>query len=88
MIVIKLWRIVLNLIHERGKYRYTDNGLTEFGTSDCRLQEKDEYTSRWRDIYLFDNKDQCLLAIEDFQYTLWLAGENSYVRDTVKNLYQ
>ena len=74
-------------ILEKGKYRYVDNGRTEFGTPDYRLQEKDEYTKRWKDIYLFDNRDQCLLAMEDFDYTLWLAGESSYVRDVVKNPY-
>lgn len=74
-------------ILEKGKYRYVDNGTTEFGTPDYRLQEKDEYTKRWKDIYLFDNRDQCLLAMEDFDYTLWLAGEPSYVRDTVRNPY-
>ena len=74
-------------IMEKGKYRYVDKGYTEFGTADYRLQEKDEYTNKWSDIYLFDNKDQCLLAMEDFQYTLWLAGENSYVRDIVTNPY-
>ncbi len=78
----------MNLIHEKGKYRYTDNGLTEFGTADCRLQEKDEYTSRWRDIYLFDNGDQMLLAIEDFEYAKWLDpdGVPCYTRDSVSRV--
>ena len=74
-------------IMEKGKYRYVDNGYTEFGTPDYRLQEKDEQTKRWKDIYLFDNKEQCLLAMEDFDYTLWLAHEPAYVKDTVVNPY-
>ena len=79
--------MIMKVIFEKGKYRYTDNGTSEFGGPDFRLQEKCEYTKRWRDIYLFDNQMQCLLAIEDFDYTLWLAGEPCYIKDTVTSPY-
>lgn len=71
-----------------GPFRYVDYGYTEFGTPDFRLQEKDEYTKKYRDIYLFDNQDQMLLAIEDYDYTLWLAHKPCYQKDTIKNPYQ
>lgn len=74
-------------IHHQGSYRYVDCGTTEFGTPDFRLQEKDEYTRKFKDIYLFDNKEQMFCAIEDFDYTLWLAGKPCYIRDEIKAPY-
>ena len=55
------------------------------GNPDFRLQKADEYTKKYSDIYLFDNGDQMLLAIEDAEYPKWLdpAGVPSYVRDTI-----
>ena len=72
----------------KGPYRYVDCGYTEFGTPDFRLQERDEYTKKFRDIYLFDNQEQMMLAIEDYEYTLWLAGKPCYIRDSIKSPYQ
>ena len=60
------------IIHERGPYRYVDCGYCENGCPDFRLLEKDEYSTRYREVYLFDNQAQMLLAIEDYDYTLWL----------------
>ena len=71
----------------KGSYRYVDCGYCENGAPDFRLQEKDEYTRKWRDIYLFDNQMQMLIAIEDFDYTLLLAGKPCYQKDVVKNHY-
>ena len=70
-----------------GPYRYVDCGYCEIGAPDFRLQEKDFYTKKYSDIYLFDNQMQMLTAIEDQDYTLWLAGKPSYVKDTIKNHY-
>lgn len=71
----------------KGPYRYVDCGYCENGAPDFRLQEKDDYTRRWRDIYLFDNQEQMLLAIEDYEYTLWLAGKPCYIKDTIRSPY-
>ena len=70
-------------ISMQGPYRYVDCGYTEFGTPDFRLQEKDFHTKKYSDVYLFDNQEQMLLAIEDYQYTLWLTGKPCYVKDVV-----
>lgn len=75
-------------IAERGAYRYVDCGYCENGAPDFRLQERDFYTKKFKEIYLFDNQMQMLLAIEDFDYTLWLAGKPCYVKDVVTNHYQ
>ena len=71
----------------KGPYRYVEVGTLENGHGDFRLQKKDEYTRKWSDIYLFDNKLQMLTAIEDFDYTLWLDGQPCYIKDVVKNPY-
>ena len=71
------------IIHEAGPYRYVDCGYCETGCPDFRLQERDEYTKRYNEVYLFDNQEQMLLAIEDYDYTLWLTGKPCYVRDVV-----
>ena len=74
------------VIHERFPYRYVHKGYIKLnGKPDLRLQKADEYTKKYTDIYLFDNADQCLLAIEDFEYAKWLdpAGVPCYIRDTV-----
>lgn len=76
------------VISMRGPYRYVDCGYTEFGTPDFRLQERDFYSKKYRDIYLFDNQMQMLLAIEDFDYTLWLSGKPCYKRDVITSHYR
>lgn len=70
-----------------GPYRYVEVGTLENGKGDFRLQEKDFYTKRWNDIYLFDNQVQMLYAIEDKDYTLWLAGKPCYQRDVISSPY-
>jgi Fe-S oxidoreductase len=72
-------------IHEYGPYRYVDCGYCENGCPDFRLLKKDEYTKRYHEIYLFDNQQQMLLAIEDYDYTLWLDNQPCYIKDTVKS---
>ena len=72
------------VINSRGPYRYVQCGILEInGMPDYRLQEKDEYTGKYHDIYLFDNSHQFLLAMEDYYYTLWLAGAPHARHDSV-----
>ena len=77
----------MKTILEREGYRFVESGIIELnGMPDFRLQKQDEYTKRWRDIYLFDNQMQCLLAMEDIEYAKWLDpdGVPCYVKDRVK----
>ena len=55
------------------------------GKPDFRLQKANEYTKKYSDIYLFDNGDQMLLAIEDSEYPKWLDPEGvpCYIKDNV-----
>ena len=76
------------VIHERFPYRYVQKGYIQLnGKPDLRLQKADEYSKKYSDIYLFDNADQCFLAIEDFEYAKWLdpAGVPCYTTDTVSS---
>ena len=78
------------VIHERYPYRYVQKGYIQLNDKpDLRLQKADEYSKKFSDIYLFDNADQCFLAIEDFEYTKWLdpAGVPCYLKDTVSSNY-
>jgi len=69
---------------ELQNYRYVIKGTIELnGKPDYRLQKKEYYSRSWKDEYLFDNQAQCLLAMEDFEYTKWLCGDNAYVRDVI-----
>ena len=74
------------VIHERFPYRFVQKGYIELnGKPDFRLQKAHEYTKKYSDIYLFDNGDQMLLAIEDSEYPKWLDpdGVPCYIKDTV-----
>ena len=69
---------------EREGYRFVDVGVIELnGMRDFRLQKQDYYTKRWREIYLFDNQMQCLLAMEDIEYAKWLDPDRvpCYIKD-------
>ena len=77
----------MKTILEREGYRFIEDGVIELnGMPDFRMQKQDLYTKRWRDIYLFDNQMQCLLAMEDIEYAKWLDpdGVPCYVKDRVK----
>jgi len=52
------------------------------------MQKANEYTKKYSDVYLFDNGDQMLLAIEDPEYPKWLDPEGvpCYVTDSVSRL--
>lgn len=69
---------------EREGYRFVEKGIIELnGMPDFRMQKKDYYTKRWCDIYLFDNKMQCLTAMEDIEYAKWLDPDlvPCYIKD-------
>ena len=77
-----------SVIHERFPYRFVQKGYIELnGLPDLRLQKANEYTKAYSDIYLFDNKDQLLLAIEDPEYPKWLdpQGVPCYVKDSISS---
>lgn len=78
------------VIHERFPYRFVQRGYIQLnGKPDFRMQKAHEYTKKYSDIYLFDNGDQMLLAIEDPEYPKWLdpTGVPAYVTDSVKAQY-
>ena len=80
----------MKILLERFPYRYVECGVLETnGMPDFRIQKADEYTKRYRDMYLLDNQMQMLTAMEDFEYTKWLDVDNvpCYVKDTVSNHY-
>ena len=65
---------------ERFPYRYVESGTLENGRPDFRIQKMDNWTKRYKDMYLCDNGMQLTQAIEDFEYTNWLdpAGIPAY----------
>ena len=75
----------MNILYERFPYRYVECGTLENGSKDYRIQKANEYTKRYSDMYLLDNKMQLLTAMEDFEYTKWLdpSGVPCYVKDSV-----
>ena len=78
----------MKILNERFPYRYVECGTLENGFPDFRIQKADEYTKRYRDMYLCDNGQQLALAMEDFEYTKWLDPEGvpCYVRNTVSRV--
>ena len=83
----KCWNVRngMKVISERFPYRYVECGVLENGFPDYRIQKYDERTKRHSDMYLCDNGQQLMLAIEDFNYTLWLDPSRPpcYVRDRI-----
>ena len=63
---------LMNVILERYPYRYVECGTLDNGFPDYRIQKYNEYTERYRDMYLCDNGAQIDMAMEDFEYTKWL----------------
>ena len=70
----------MKVIMERYPYRYVESGVLENGSPDYRIQKHDEYTKRYKDMYLCDNSMQLTTAIEDLEYTKSLdpAGITAY----------
>ena len=64
------------------RFVYTDEKLPN-GKLDFRIQKYDDYTRRYKDMYLLDNQQQLYTCIEDREYTKWLdpAGVPCYVKD-------
>ena len=61
------------VVLERHPYRYVTCGELEInGKPDCRIQQFNEWSKRYGDMYYCDNENQLLLAIEDYEYTKWL----------------
>ena len=75
---------MIEVLVQNEPYRYVKmpNPL-ENGQPDYRIQKMDNYTRRYKDMYLCDNGMQLTQAIEDFEYTKWLdpAGVPCYVKD-------
>ena len=74
---------LMNVILERFPYRYVECGTLENGFPDYRIQKFNEYTQRYKDMYLCDNGTQIDYAMEDFEYTKWLdpADIPCYVKE-------
>jgi hypothetical protein len=73
---------------ERFPYRYIQVGILEInGKPDFRIQKIDDYTGRYRDMYLCDNEMQFITAIDDFEYTKWLDPDRvpAYVKNDEDN---
>jgi len=75
----------MKILNERFPYRYVECGTLDNGFPDYRIQKADSYTKKYRDMYLCDNGMQLSLAMEDYDYTLWLDpdGVPCYTRDKV-----
>ena len=72
------------LCAERYPFKYMDYGILENGCGDFRLFVFNEDTKRYKECYLFDNKEQMMLAIEDLDYAKWLHGDMPcYIKDKV-----
>ncbi len=63
------------VILERYPYRYVECGTLENGFPDYRIQKYNEYSKRYKDMYLLDNSRQLDCALEDVEYTKWLDPE-------------
>ena len=63
----------MTVILEKFPYRYIEmDNLLENVHPDYRIQKFNEYTQRYRDMYLLDSATQLDYAIDDFEYTKWL----------------
>ena len=84
MSTMKSSKVNPRLCAERFPFKYMDYGILPNGCGDFRLLVFNEDTRRYKEEYLFDNKEQMMLAIEDFEYAKWLSGMSCYVKDNVK----
>ena len=57
--------------------------LLDNGKPDYRIQKYNQYTGRYKDMYLCDNYMQMEIAMNDFEYTKWLdpAGVPCYIKE-------
>ena len=75
------------LCAERFPFKYMDHGILPNGCGDFRMMLFNDDSQRYRECYLFDNKEQMLLAIEDIDYARWLTNQQCYVKDRVVSPY-
>ena len=79
------WRcIMIEVICHNEPYRYVEmDKLLDNGKPDYRIQKYNQYTGRYKDMYLCDNQMQFETAMNDFEYTKWLdpAGVPCYIKD-------
>ena len=71
------------LLHNE-PYRYIEMPeLLDNGKPDYRIQKYNQYTGRYKDMYLCDNYMQMEIAMNDFGYTKWLdpAGVPCYIKE-------
>ena len=54
---------IMKVILERYPYRYVECGTLENGFPDYRIQKFNEYSNRYRDMYLCDNGAQIDLSL-------------------------
>ena len=64
---------------ERHPYRIVETN------TDQVIEKYDAHTKRYKTMYVFGCLQQCLTALEDFEYVKWLDPANPpcYVRDRV-----
>ena len=65
----------MKVIMERYPYRYVETGTLDNGFPDYRIQKYNEYSKRYKDMYLLDNSRKLDCALEDVEYTKWLDPE-------------
>ena len=71
------------LLHNE-PYRYIEMPEPlDNGKPDYRIQKYNQYTGRYKDMYLCDNYMQMETAMNDFEYTKWLdpAGVPCYIKE-------
>ena len=75
---------MIDVVCHNEPYRYVQmEELLDNGNPDYRIQKYNQFSGRYKDMYLCDNYMQFKLAIDDFEYTKWLdpAGVPCYVKD-------
>ena len=79
----------LETILERYPYRYVKVGMLDNGHPDYRIQKYNDWTKRYKDMYLLDNSIQLDYVIEDFEYTKWLDPDpevGAYIKMLVASM--
>tara|TARA_B100000965_G_scaffold104719_1_gene86302 strand:+ start:405 stop:635 length:231 start_codon:yes stop_codon:yes gene_type:complete len=75
---------MIDVVCHNEPYRYVQmEELLDNGNPDYRIQKYNQFSGRYKDMYLCDNYMQFKLAIDDFEYTKWLdpAGVPCYIKD-------
>ena len=75
---------MIDVVCHNEPYRYVEmEELLDNGKGDYRIQKYNQFTGRYKDMYLCDNYMQFETAINDFEYTKWLdpAGVPCYIKD-------